>query len=126
MRSLKLPLALLLSLPLSACDAWWGADDTKIGIRLRTDGGTSAGVNTSIVTAPDGSAIGGRTGGDGKANMRVPGAGAYHVRIVPRAGFHGSEALRTSVSVKDRETTVVQFVLYRTGATEIPQPTGGN
>ena len=111
----------------AACDPSRGTrpDGTVIQIRLRDDQARPGGRNAIVVTTPTGSRIDTSTGTDGVADISVPGGGAYHVRVVPRAGYLSSPDLTTTVMVRERETAVIAFVLHLLGKNDDPIEPGG-
>ena len=56
------------------------------------------------------------TGNDGTADIRVPDAGTYLIRVTPRAGYLGSTpALSKSVTVGANARVTVDFTVHRQG-----------
>ena len=66
------------------------------------------------------------TRGDGTVEIRVPEAGTYLVRVLPRAGYLGSTpALSKSVTVDYNGRAAVDFTVHRAGvSTADPRPEG--
>lgn len=90
------------------------APKSGLELRLLHDGGGAAGLNMVIVTQPNGETVTTRTGYDGVLRYPVDVDGAYHVRIVPRSGYHGdTPGLRRDITLDDENSTVVEVTLYR-------------
>lgn len=90
--------------------------NSGLELQLRHDGGGEAGLNAVIITTPDGETVTTRTGYDGLLRYPVEVDGVYHIRIVPRSGYHGdTPGLRREVMLDDDTKTVVSVTLYRSG-----------
>jgi hypothetical protein len=105
----------LLLVGLTACVVGDGTapDSAVITVRLRDEIGTNAGRNQVILTDPESTRVHTRTGIAGTVDVRVRGAGAYRIWVVPRVGYLASETLTREVRVAANEHVVVDFTLFR-------------
>lgn len=106
----------------AACTSSTGPESTVISVVLRDDSGASAGRNQLIVTQSDGTKIAASTGTNGKTSIKVTSPGDYTVSVIQRSAFVGSDALTRRVSVAANSTTVLEFTLYRGGASTFDPP----
>ena len=106
---------ILLSVGAIACESGTATRSTVIDVVVRDDRGVpvmrmpvSAMLSTTRVDVS--------TGSDGTAEIRVPDAGTYLVRVTPRAGYVGSTpGLEKSVSVDTNDKAAVHFTVHRDG-----------
>lgn len=106
----------------AACSSSTGPDGTVISISLRDDSGASAGRNQIFVTQSDGTKVTAITGTNGKTSIKVAYPGDYVVSVIQRNAFVGSDALTRRVNVAGNTTTVLEFTLYRRGASTFDPP----
>ena len=106
---------ILLSVGAIACESGTATRSSVIDVVVRDDRGVpvermpvSAILSTTRVDVS--------TGSDGTAEIRVPDAGTYIVRVTPRAGYVGSTpGLEKSVAVDANGNAAVGFTVHREG-----------
>ena len=98
-----------------ACESGTATQSTVIGVVVRDDRGVP--VERMPVTATlSTTRVDVSTRSDGTAEIRVPEAGTYLVRVTPRAGYVGSTpGLEKSVAVDANGKTTVDFTVHRAG-----------
>ena len=121
---MRIPLLAVLILGLSGCDGGSaGPEAPAIVVRVSDDIGAPVGRIHVIITLAPSDRIDARTRGDGTVRVPVPEAGAYEVRVIPRAGHLGVPGTTSRiVTVGSGGTAVVDFTMHREGLPPRPGP----
>ena len=97
-----------------------------VSLRIRDDGGKSAGVNQVLVTSPSGVNTSYRSGNDGTLTIQLQEAGTVTVRVVPRAQFvGGTPGLARTVTLNEGSSQLLDITVYRLGEGERVGPFEG-
>ncbi len=97
-----------------------------VSLRIRDDGGKSAGVNQVLVTSPSGVNTSYRSGNDGTLTIQLQEAGTVTVRVVPRAQFvGGTPGLARTVTLNEGSSQLLDITVYRSGEGERVGPFEG-
>ena len=101
----------------AACDPekGTGVQSTVINVLVRDDRGVPVD-RMPIMAASSSSSVDASTNNEGVAQLRVPVAGTYLVRVIARAGYIGSTpSLSRSVVVEPNAAASVNFTVHREG-----------